>query len=110
MAGRRVTKAAFLAELRERFGDDPLDWTFVCPVCKHPQSGRDYKAAGAPSTAIGFSCVGRWIPGSNDAFDAGNGGPCTYAGGGLFKLNPVLVHDPERDDVAGYFELAEAPS
>lgn len=90
---REATYAEWLAEAEELFGKDPMNWRFVCPVCGHVAAVRDYKDAGAPSTAAGFSCVGRWLPDSKDAMshDGESGGPCNYAGGGLFRMNPVRV-------------------
>lgn len=86
-----LTHRGWLDEARHRFGDDQMNWAFVCPVCKHIQTAQDYRDAGAPSSAVGFSCVGRWVAGSKDAFHDKGAGPCTYAGGGLFRLNPVKV-------------------
>ncbi len=80
------------------FGTDTNAWRFECPVCKHVASVGDYKAAGAPEGAVGFSCIGRWIEGSRPAFEKRGVGPCTYAGGGLFKLNPVTVVLPNQQE------------
>lgn len=82
---------AWQAEATRLFGPDPLKWRFVCPVCSHEASCADWRDAGAPFRAAAFSCVGRWIPGSKDAFEKNGRGPCTYAGGGLFRLNPVKI-------------------
>jgi hypothetical protein len=73
------------------FGKDEMKWRFVCPVCKHVQSIQDYKDAGAPKDAVAFSCVGRWIDRSRSVVTGKGKGPCNYAGGGLFRLNPVEV-------------------
>lgn len=64
---------------------DPNEWRFVCPVCKHEASVSEYRAAGAPDSAIAFSCIGRWADGVG----------CDYAGGGLFRLNPVHIDGSE---------------
>lgn len=98
----------WLAEAERRYGADPMGWRFVCPACKHVASTKDYKDAGAPSSAVAFSCVGRWAGIKRDALGLNPGkikagelpaaegaGPCNYAGGGLFRLNPVAV---EFDD------------
>lgn len=77
------------------FGDDEMQWRFKCPSCKHEASIQDYKDAGAPQGAVGFSCIGRWLPGSREAF-GDEPGPCNYAGGGLIGLNPVFVDDGEK--------------
>lgn len=73
------------------FGPDRMEWSFVCPVCGHVAKVMDWRDAGAPDSAVAFSCVGRWIEGPKDAFRRDGEGPCSYAGGGLFKLNPINV-------------------
>lgn len=81
-----------------------MKWRFVCPVCEHVACTEDWMVAGAPSGAVGFACVGRWVDGSRDAFygEPGSKGPCNYTGGGLFGLNPVLVKEfPAQRDVDG---------
>ena len=82
------------------FGTDKMVWKFVCPVCGHVQSVKDYKDAGAPVGAVAFSCIGRYLKVSRDALRETGKGPCNYTGGGLLKLNPVEV-DGER-----YFDFA----
>ena len=93
----QMTHAEWEAEAKRRFGD-VMKWRFVCPACGHVASVADWKAAGAPSSAVGFSCVGRWSGAKRDAFGlnpkgmATEGpGPCNYAGSGLFAINPVAV-------------------
>jgi hypothetical protein len=100
-----MTEAEFLALGIKRFGPDPMKFKFVCPSCGHVASAEDYKAAGAPATAVGFSCIGRWLPGnwSVNTFQK-VGGPCDYAGGGLIRLNPVVLSDRKQ----AYFAFAEA--
>lgn len=77
------------AEARRRFGDDPLLWWFVCPSCGHVASVADWKAVGASEGEVAFSCVGRHMEGSKQMCE--RPGPCNYAGGGLFGLNPTTV-------------------
>jgi hypothetical protein len=81
MTQKVLTEAAWLELGDSLFGPDRMQWRFTCPLCKTEMSPGDYKEAGAPETAVAFSCVDRW----RDA------GKCNYAGGGLFKLNPVTV-------------------
>lgn len=88
---RRYSHEEWMAEAKRRFGESFMQWKFVCPVCGHVQSVQDYKDAGAEEGMIAYSCIGRLIPGSKDAFQENAKGPCTYAGGGLFRLNPVTV-------------------
>ncbi len=100
------TYAEWLAEAERRFGPYTTNWRFVCPVCGHVASKQDYLEAGAPEAAVGYSCVGRWIAGSKQAFSKKGAGPCTYAGGGLIQRNPVrIVHDGH---VFRFFAFADA--
>lgn len=80
----RYTLKEWQEEAARLFGSDAMLWRFVCPVCGHVQSVQDYKDAGAVEGAVAFSCIGRWV-GTKDE------GPCDYAGGGLFRLNPITV-------------------
>lgn len=112
-----IPYAEWLDEARRLFGDDSRRWRFVCPVCKHVASVQDWHDAKAPESAIAFSCVGRWAGAKRDAFGlnaekvkrgdlppAEGNGPCNYAGGGLFALNPVKV---DRDgEVHSMFAFA----
>lgn len=107
-----ITIAEWRAKAVRLFGADPLQWRFVCPVCNHIAKVQDWKDAGAPSECAGFSCVGRWIPGSRPAFhgepaqSSKSTGPCNYAGGGLFRLNPikVILEDGKTIDVFAFDE------
>jgi hypothetical protein len=76
-----------------RFGADAKAWRFVCPSCGHVASVADWQAAGAGEGEIAFSCVGRAL-GSSEKIFTKSGGPCNYAGGGLFAVNPLLVVMP----------------
>lgn len=89
----RYTDDEWQAEGVKRFGEDRMTWRFVCPSCGHVASVQDYKDAGAPSEAVAFSCVGRWLP--NPSEMCVKPGPCNYAGGGLFGLNPVEIEGRE---------------
>ena len=105
----KYTYRAWIAEGTRRFGDNMEDWLFVCPVCGHVTSIKDWYSAGAPEGVVAFSCVGRW-KGAGQYSGEGTG-PCNYAGGGLFKLNPVTVitkGDPtiETDEPLSLFDFA----
>lgn len=101
-----MTRDEWEAEGRRRFGDDKMKWAFVCPICDHVATVQEYKDAGAPHGAVAFSCVGRWVGAKRQAF-GGEGagedrpGPCDYAGGGFFMVNPLEV------DGYRYFNFAE---
>jgi hypothetical protein len=81
-----MTHAEWIAEAERRFGMDAKTWRFVCPSCKHVASVQDWKDAGAGEGEVAFSC--------------------TYAGGGLFRLNPVQVKMPDGN-VRQTFAFAE---
>lgn len=107
----KYTLAEWRAKAAELFGEDWMKWKFVCPVCGHIASVQDWKDAGAPVQSAAFSCVGRWAGASaavakaKESAVGPNGirgkGPCNYAGGGLFKLNPVTVVDPDGVELRG---------
>lgn len=97
-----ASMAEWQAEATRRFGPDYRKWRFVCPACGHVASVADWKALGAIENAA-FSCVGRWTKEASEAF-SGKPGPCTYTGGGLFRLNPIAIDG--RED--GAFAFAEA--
>lgn len=91
---------------RELFGENKFNWRFVCPVCKHVASVRDWQQAGLPETTVAFSCVGRGMENPRKAFDGKGSGPCDYAGGGLFELNPVTITKPDGT-TGDFFAFAE---
>lgn len=97
----KMTLDEYMNEAISRFGEDREQWRFICPSCGHVASAADYKQAGAPEGAVGFSCIGRWLSTSSDAFGGQNSGPCNYAGGGLFNISPVEIVGHGR-----YFALA----
>lgn len=83
------------AEGVRRFGKDMRNWQFVCPICGHVAKASDWEAIPGARDSIAFSCIGRYTLPRREAFEGTGPGPCNYAGGGLFKLNPVFVEDPE---------------
>jgi len=102
---RKLTHEAWLKEAADHFGADPMGWKFVCPSCGHVASVADWRAAGATEGEVAFSCVGRHLPNAKNIGE--RPGPCNYAGGGLFKLNPVTVSLPNGHE-SDFFEFAPA--
>ena len=97
-----MTKPEWKAEGKKRFGSNMLDWKFKCPACGHIASVQDYKDAGAATSVVAFSCIGRYLKTKpREAFGENGKGPCNYAGGGLIGLNPTEV------DGNYYFEFAD---
>lgn len=94
------------------FGPSKLDWKFVCPSCGHIAKTSDWLDAGAKEGEVAFSCVGRHPKTEGDrkkAADAAfgkRGGPCNYAGGGLFQLNPVVIDFEDGGQPGAYFDFA----
>ena len=87
---RTVSFDEWIAEAKGLFGTR-AQVRFVCPACGHIASVQQWLDAGAKIEHAGFSCIGRWIEGSRSAMFGNGKGPCDYAGGGLFRLNPVTV-------------------
>lgn len=85
-----MTEQEWHEEGVRRFGPDEMTWKFVCPACGHIATPADWKKVGASESHVAFSCVGRFMDKSRDAFAKGSG-PCNYAGGGLIGLNPVSL-------------------
>jgi hypothetical protein len=50
---------AWRAEAVRRFGDDPLQWRFVCPSCGHVASCADFKELGVDPGRAPHECIGR---------------------------------------------------
>jgi hypothetical protein len=101
-----MTHIEWIAEAERLFGPNPLDWKFTCPACGYVATVREYRDAGAPETAIAFSCVGRWVEDTKRGAFGDGEGPCDYAGAGLIQLNPVKIEGRKR----GVFAFAEASS
>ena len=102
---RRLTHSEWMDEGMKRFpGLHPREWQFVCPVCGHVAKYAEWLEVDAEDSAA-FSCIGRWRKNPRGAFEGEGPGPCNYAGGGLFRVNPVLV-TMEDGEVRPVFEWA----
>jgi hypothetical protein len=102
---RQMKLSEYIAEGEQLFGKDRLQWKFVCPICQHVASAEDYRKAGAPEGAVGFSCIGRYLPKEQirSAINGQGNGPCDYTTGGLFNLSPVKITDHN----AYFFDFAK---
>ena len=89
-----MTRIQWVERATELFGRDSNEWKFKCPSCGHVARIIDWRDAGAPDGALAFSCIGRFTGSRKEIFNK-TGGPCNYAGGGLFQLNPVSVIDED---------------
>lgn len=100
----KITYEDWVGKGTKKFGKKSTNWKFKCPACNHVATVQDWIELGAPESAIAFSCVGRYGKSTNS-----KGGPCNYAGGGLFKLNPI--HAIFQDGkIRETFEFAEGNS
>lgn len=93
MAFITMTYAEWTAEATRRFGEHKRAWAFVCPSCGYVATVGDWMDAGASEGEVAFSCVGRRT--ENPKQIGERPGLCNYAGGGLFRLNPVKVIMPD---------------
>jgi hypothetical protein len=90
-----VTLEDFVARAEALFGTDRMNWRFVCPGCGHIASIREYKDAGAPEGAVGFSCIGRYLENCRDWLTGTGNGPCNYTAGGLLGIAPIELIGPD---------------
>lgn len=94
---RKLTQAELLAEARERFGDEPLKWAFVCPSCGDIANGEDFRQALAErprknragetviaSDVVGQECIGRTLGALAKGHGKYTGRGCDWTAYGLF--------------------------
>lgn len=121
MMHRKLTQAELVAEARERFGDDPMTWTFQCPSCADNATGQDFRDAlaehprtnrnGEPviaSDVLGQECIGRILGALAKGRGRYTGRGCTWAAYGLFP-GPWEIVLPDGRSMHG-FPLAPAPA
>ena len=105
----RMTAAQWEAEAIRRFGNDPLKWRFVCPLCGHEQAVEDfrpYEDKGATPDSARCVCIGRYA-------GVGKGPrpkPCDYTAGGLIHLAPLRITSDDRPNDLMAFDFAPVPS
>lgn len=77
----KYTHDEWLAELKRRFGDDPMKWAFKCPACGKVSTIQEFKDAGAELNDAYQTCVGRYT-GKGSPTKNSKGG-CNWAAFGL---------------------------
>lgn len=96
---RTISYDDWLAEGRQRFGEDPLKWRFMCVACGETQTLQDFLDAGLSKdeamSHIYFSCIGRLVKGRG----------CNWSLGGLFQINTLTVVRDGKSTAA--FEFAD---
>jgi hypothetical protein len=93
----------------KRYGEDKKEWRFKYPNCSFVQTFNNFLKQGATKEdaqgMIGFSCIGRIM--QNCKGELGNKiAPCNYAGGGLFRFNPIIITENGKEQ--GYFDFADS--
>ena len=93
---------------KQLYGDDAKKWKFKCANCGHVQCAEDFKKLGMTSEEISgvvhFSCIGRWMKGTQGTL-GNKKQPCDYTLGGLLPLNTIQVK--RDDDIFKVFEFAD---
>lgn len=104
----RLTSDEWKALGTKLFGEDMLEWKFICPICKHVQTPNDfkkYKDRGATPFDALHMCIGRYMPKEEIALAFGDNkgkkitSPCDYAAFGLFRVAPYHVTISDEEDV-----------
>ena len=116
---RKMAQAEMVAELKARFGDDPMAWAFRCPRCGDVATGQDFRDALArhprkhggadvvDSDVLGQECIGRTFGTLGVPADDWNGRGCDWTAYGLFH-GPLEIVMPDGRSVWG-FPIADAP-
>lgn len=100
-----VSRDEWLAEAVRRFGPDPLQWRFRCPVCGNVQTPGEFKVlkVGLDPQMAYLNCKGRYLDRQRRAFGRNErgapGSHCDYASGGLLKVGRVVVLDGVEHNV-----------
>ena len=106
----RYTQKQWLQKGTELFGDDYLNWKFVCPACGKVSSIKDFKEYTEGLDAAFLNCIGRHngkgkMP-NTDGYQEKYG--CNWTAGGLFKTllkgHVVIFEDGKEIDVFPFYE------
>ena len=87
----------WLAELKNRFGNDAKKWAFKCPCCNNIQTVQDFIDNGieSPENKVYFNCIGRYVKGKG----------CDWSLGGLIQINKISVMKDAK--IFPVFEMAD---
>lgn len=80
---------------KQLFGNDLMEWKFVCSSCgniQSPKDFKDYQHKGATPSSAYWNCIGRYKGTRNEIFSKKQ--PCNYSSGGLFNVNKTVVKYP----------------
>jgi hypothetical protein len=101
---RKLSQAELVAEAKERFGDDPKAYAFLCPKCEDVATIADFIDVGEPDAA-GQHCIGRNLGALKVLPDEWQGRGCDWTAYGLFG-GPWTVVMPDGREVHS-FPLAD---
>lgn len=105
----KQTYEEWIAEGRELFGKDFIDWKFVCPACGRVSSGWDFKEAGGEPNDMYQCCIGRLNGNMRPSSKALDGNGCDWCAFGLLKTlgkGRIVVKDDQEIEV---FDFAPVP-
>ena len=104
----RYTQEEWNAELKNRFGDDMMNWAFKCPACGKVSTAREFKEAGATPNDVYSTCIGRHTGQGSPTKDSKNG--CNWAAFGLFGTlsgGDIVVTEDGKE--IAVFNMADKP-
>ena len=79
----KQTLTEWQEEAKNRFGDNPNSWKFVCPACGRVTSLKEFVDAGGDKNGVYQECIGR-VNGKGSPDGKDNGFGCNWAAYGLF--------------------------
>ena len=101
---KTMTIEEFATEAKARFGNNIVNWKFVCPMCGTVQSVLELSNAVVADGGtredtekyIGFSCIGRFTGQGDEGIAAKNKGlpwdkGCNWTLGGLLRCHTLEV-------------------
>ena len=106
----KQTLNEWLADGEKLFGENKLDWKFVCPACGHVASIGDFKEHSSNPNDAYQVCIGRVNgKGTRNQKDLGDG--CNWAAYGLFgvlgKGRVVITEEGKEIEVFDFANIQE---
>ena len=79
---KEINLDQWVKEAQKNFGEDTLQWEFICPSCGHVQKGEDFLPLCVDTQNAFNNCIGRF----NDKKVG-----CNWSLGGLFQIHKTVV-------------------
>ena len=98
----------WLEEGRHRFGPDPLNWRFQCPVCGRVYTVLEHMEAGSSGPNSAYQeCIGRYLKAGPFNPKNGNKNGCDWCAFGLFgTVGKGQLVEAEDGSVVEVFQFA----